>query len=51
VTGKSESITLSTTRLRDNSVLFVIGVAPQDEAARYQESFRRVRQSMRLSDR
>ena len=51
VTGKNESITLSTTRLRDNSLLFVIGVAPQDEAARYQESFRRIRQSMRLNDR
>jgi hypothetical protein len=51
VTGKAESITLSTTRLRDNSVLFVIGVAPQDEAPTYQETFRRVRQSMQLNDR
>ena len=51
VTGKNESITLSTTRLRDNSVLFVIGVAPQDEAPTYQEAFRRVRQSMQINDR
>lgn len=51
VTGKSELITLSTTRLRDNSVLFVIGVAPEDEAGPYQAAFRQVRQSMQLNDR
>lgn len=51
VTGQQESITLSTTRLRDNSVLFVIGVAPEAEAAGYQQTFRNVRQRMQLSDR
>jgi beta-barrel assembly-enhancing protease len=51
VTGQPESITLSTTKLRDNSVLFVIGVAPQAEAPGYQETFRRVRQQMQLNDR
>jgi hypothetical protein len=42
---------LSTTRLRDNSLLFVIGVAPQNEVNGYQEAFRRVRQMMQLNDR
>jgi predicted Zn-dependent protease len=51
VTGQPESITLSTTRLRDNSILFVIGVAPQAEAGSYQETFRRVRQQIQLNDR
>jgi hypothetical protein len=51
VTGQQESIVLSTTRLRDNSVLFVIGVAPQTEAGTYQETFRKVRQQMQLNDR
>ena len=51
VTGQPESITLSTTRLRDNSILFVIGVAPQAEVSSYQETFRRVRQQMQLNDR
>jgi Zn-dependent protease with chaperone function len=51
VTGKAESITVSTTRLRDDSVLFVIGVAPQDEAGAYQQAFQRVRQSLQLNDR
>jgi hypothetical protein len=50
VTGRPESITLSTTRLRDNSVLFVIGVSPQEEATTYQSAFRQVRQSIQLSD-
>jgi len=51
VNGKAETITLSTTRLRDNSVLFVIGVAPNEEANAYQGVFRQVRQSMQLNDR
>jgi Zn-dependent protease with chaperone function len=51
VSGKPEVITLSTTKLRDNSILFVIAVAPQDEATAYQQTFARVRQSMQLNDR
>ena len=51
VTGQQESIILSTTRLRDNSILFVVGVAPQTEAGAYQETFRKVRQQMQLNDR
>jgi hypothetical protein len=50
-TGQNESISLTTTRLTDGRLLFLIGVAPQSEASMYQEAFRRVRQSVQLSDR
>jgi len=50
-TGQNESVSLTTTRLNDGRLLFLIGVAPQSEASMYQDAFRRVRQSVRLSDR
>ncbi len=50
VTGQSESVVLSTTQLRDKSVLFVIGVAPQSEASAYDSTFRRVRQGLQITD-
>ena len=50
-TGQNESVSLTTTRLMDGRLLFLIGVAPQAEASSYQDAFRRVRQSVRLSDR
>jgi len=49
-TGLNESVSLTTTRLNDGRLLFLIGVAPQTEASMYQDAFRRVRQSVRLSD-
>jgi Zn-dependent protease with chaperone function len=51
VSGQTEHINLATTQLRDGSVLYVIGVAPQPEANSYQETFRRVRQSVEVADR
>jgi Peptidase family M48 len=51
VTGQNEAVSLTTTRLRDGRLLFLIGVAPQSEASMYQDTFSRVRQSVRLSDR
>jgi beta-barrel assembly-enhancing protease len=51
VTGESELIQLSTTQLRDNSLLFLIGVAPQDEANSYANTFARVRQNLQINDR
>ncbi|HEY1306278.1 MAG TPA: M48 family metallopeptidase [Vicinamibacterales bacterium] len=48
-TGQNETISLTTTRLTDGRLLFLIGVAPQAEASSYQDAFRRVRQSVRLS--
>jgi beta-barrel assembly-enhancing protease len=51
VTGEIERVALSTTQLRDGSVLYVIGVAPQSEAGTYDSTFRRVRQSLQIADR
>lgn len=51
VTGQREYIALSTTQLRDGSLLYVIGVAPQTEADIYERAFRQVRQSLEIADR
>jgi hypothetical protein len=50
VSGDSELITVSTTRLRDGRVLFLIGVAPQDQTRTYFNTFSRVRQSLQIMD-
>jgi hypothetical protein len=50
VTGQSEAVNLSTVRLADGSVLFLIGVAPANEARTYFDTFGRVRQSVQLAD-
>lgn len=50
-TGQSEAITLTTVQLRDGSILYVLGVAPSDDAQVYFNAFNRVRQSLQLSDR
>ena len=50
MTGGPEYITMSTTQLRDGSLLYVIGVAPQPEAKTYENTFRRVRQSLQIAD-
>ncbi|HZY06152.1 MAG TPA: hypothetical protein VFE69_00330 [Ilumatobacteraceae bacterium] len=49
VTGQSETINLSTVGLDDGTMLFMIGVAPQNEARTYMETFNRVRQSLQFS--
>jgi hypothetical protein len=50
VTGQPERIALSTALLRDGSLLYVAGVAPQSEAGTYDNAFRRVRQSLQVAD-
>jgi Zn-dependent protease with chaperone function len=50
VTGQRERIAFSTTQLRDGSLLYVVGVAPQAEAQAYDPAFRRVRQSVQIRD-
>jgi hypothetical protein len=50
VTGQQEFIQLTTTYLRDGSMLYMIGVAPQNEANTYNSTFNRVRQTLRLAD-
>jgi hypothetical protein len=51
VTGQRESVSLTTTQLRDGRLVYFIGVAPQTEASAYDDAFRRVLQSVELSDR
>ena len=51
VTGEAEYVALSTTQLRDGSLLYVIGVAPEREANTYETTFRRVRQNLQIADR
>jgi hypothetical protein len=50
ITGQPEVISLATTRLNDGRLLYLVGVAPQRDAGTYNEVFRRVRQSVQLSD-
>jgi predicted Zn-dependent protease len=49
VTGGPELVTVSTLLLRDGSLLYMIGVAPQDEAGSYTPAFRRVKQSVQIT--
>jgi hypothetical protein len=51
VTGQRESVSLTTTQLRDGRLVYFIGVSPQNEASAYEDAFRRVLQSVELSDR
>jgi beta-barrel assembly-enhancing protease len=50
VTGEAEAVNVSTVQLRDGSVLFLIGVAPADEARTYLNTFNRIRQNVQLAD-
>ena len=50
VTGEREYVSVSTTQLRDGNLLYIIGVAPQAEAGTYEQVFRKVRQSVRITD-
>jgi hypothetical protein len=50
VTGQQEYIQLTTTYLSDGNMLYMIGVAPQNEANTYNSAFNRVRQTLRLAD-
>jgi hypothetical protein len=51
ITGQPEVISLATTRLNDGRMLFLVGVAPQRDAGTNNDVFKRVRQSLQLSDR
>jgi beta-barrel assembly-enhancing protease len=51
LTGQPEVISLATTRLNDGRLLYLVGVAPQRDAGAYEDVFRRVRQSVQLTDR
>lgn len=51
VTGRAEAVMLTTVPLRDGSLLYLIGVAPQDEANAYGPTFQRMKQTIELNDR
>jgi hypothetical protein len=50
VTGTEEQITISTVPLRDGNLLYLIAVVPERDAGSYAGVFRRVRQSLQISD-
>jgi hypothetical protein len=50
VTGASEVVSVTTTQLADGSLFFMIGVAPEQEARTYLNTFARVRQTIDLAD-
>jgi hypothetical protein len=50
VTGTAEVVSLTTAQLRDGSMLFMIGVAPEQEARTYLNTFGRVRQTIDIAD-
>jgi hypothetical protein len=50
VTGETEAVNVSTVQLSDGSLLFLIGVAPNDEARTYLNTFSRIRQNVQLAD-
>ena len=50
MTGQREVVNLSTVQLRDGSILFLVGVAPQNEARAYFSTFSRVRQSLQIAE-
>jgi hypothetical protein len=50
ITGQPEVISLATTRLSDGRLLYLVGVAPQRDGNTYNDVFRRVVQSVQLSD-
>jgi len=50
VTGALEHVSVSTVLLSDGSLLYVIGVAPQNEAGIYRSAFNRVLESIRIAN-
>jgi beta-barrel assembly-enhancing protease len=51
VSGRPELVTVSTTQLRNGNMLFMIGVAPENEFDSYDQAFRRVRAGLQITDR
>ena len=50
VTGRNETVTVYTVPLRSGDLLYIAGVAPSDEAFRYDSAFRTMVSSIRLGD-
>ena len=50
VSGEFEQVTVSTMHLPDGSLLYIIGVAPQEESGTYRNAFNRVVESLYIVD-
>ena len=50
VTNRSESVTVYTLPMRSGDLLYIAGVAPTDDAYRYNSAFRTMVNSLRLND-
>jgi hypothetical protein len=48
--GHEEVVSLSTVQLRDGSILYMVGVAPESEYDVYERAFDRARQTLQISD-
>jgi hypothetical protein len=51
VTGKTEIVTIYTTRLRTGGIFYVVTVVPSDESYLYNSTFRNILNSIQLADR
>ena len=50
VSRRFEYMSVSTTHLPDGNLLYVIGIAPEDEAGTYRRAFERVLESIQIVD-
>ena len=50
VTNRNEVTTVYTTQVRNGSMLYIVTVAPQDEAGSYNNAFSRMLNSLRIND-
>lgn len=50
VTGRTEIVNIYTTQLRNGQLLYLAMVAPENESSRYNNAFRNMLRSIRLSD-
>ncbi len=48
-TGQAENVTVVTTQLRDGRLLYMIAVAPENEAATFQNAFRTVMRTVQIN--
>ena len=48
VTGRFEYMSVSTAHLSDGNLLYIIGIAPADEAGTYRQAFERVLESIQI---
>jgi predicted Zn-dependent protease len=49
ISGQPEQIKLTVTRVQNTTMFYIIGVAPQSDAATYNDTFQRIRDSIRIS--